>query len=167
MEASISCFTSDGVHLIFGFVELEAVFELTLPFGVGGEGVSLGRPARSVKLQQFIGHVLHGLLYSRLGLLPLLRAEAVEYRLHAFGLAVLLHQIQSRQRYIKPCAFGILQDHELGRTTVFLRNLLQPLILADAMFHVDDVVADGEMAEVGEERADLGFLLLWTPERNF
>jgi hypothetical protein len=35
------------------------------------------------------------------------------------------------------------------------------------MFHVDDVVADGEMAEVGEERADLGFLLLWTPERNF
>ena len=32
----------DGAHLVVGLVELEGIFELALPFGVGGEGVTLG-----------------------------------------------------------------------------------------------------------------------------
>ncbi len=104
----------DGVHLVFGLVELEAVFELALPFAVGREGVALGGLAHGVKLQQLLGHVFHGLLHARFGLLPLLRAQPIQYRLHALGRAILLHQIQAGQRYVKSRALGILQDHELG-----------------------------------------------------
>ncbi len=42
---------NDGVHLVFGLVELEAVFKLVLPFGVGSKGVAFGGLARGIKLQ--------------------------------------------------------------------------------------------------------------------
>ena len=102
----------DGVHLVFGFVELEAVFELALPLGVGGEGVPLGRAARGVELQEFLGHVLHGLLHASLGFLPLLRAQAVQHRLHAFGGTILLHQVEARERHVeaRPSAYSRIMN---------------------------------------------------------
>ena len=80
----------------------------------GGKAWPAARLARGVELEQLVGHVLHGLLHARLGLLPLLRAQPVQYRLHALRRAILLHQVESRERHIKPRAFGVLQDHELG-----------------------------------------------------
>ena len=163
----VALHVEDGVHLIFGLAELEGVLELALPFGVGGERVALGSLARGVKLQQLLGHVLHGLLHARLGLLPLLRAQPVEHRLHAFRRAILLHQVEPGQRNIQPRAFGVLQHHELDGAAVFLRNLLQPLVLADAVLDVHHVIADREIAKVGEKRRDLRLLALRMRQRNF
>ena len=150
--------SSDGVHLVFGLAELEGVFELALPFGVGGEGVALSGLAHGVELQQLLGHVFHGLLHARLGLLPLLRAQAIEHRLHALGRAILLHQVEPRQRNVQPRALGVLQHHELGGAAVFLRNFLQSLVLADAVLDVHDVIADRKIAKVGEKGRDLRLL---------
>ncbi len=157
---------NDRVHLVFGFAELEGVLELALPFAVGGERVALGGLARGVELEQLLGHVLHGLLHARLGLLPLLRAQPIQHRLHAFGRAILLHQVEPRERDIQPRAFGVFQHHELGGAAVFLRNLLQPLVLADAMLDMHHVIADGEIAKVGEEGRDLRLLPLRMGQRN-
>ena len=157
----------DGVHLVFGLAELEGVFELALPFGVGRKGVACGGLARGVKLQQLLGHVLHGLLHARLGLLPLLRAQPIQNRLHALGRAILLHQVEAGQRHVEPRALGVLQHHELGGAAVLLRNLLQALVLADAVLDVHHVVADGEIAKIREKRRDLGLLPLRTRQGNF
>ena len=119
-----------------------------------------------VELEQLLGHVLHGLLHARLGLLPLLRAQPVEHRLHAFRRAILLHQVEARERNVQPRALGVLQHHELGGAAVFLRNLLQPLVLADAVLDVHDVIADREIAKVGEKGRDLRLLPLRMRQRN-
>ena len=118
--------------------------------------------ARGVELEQLVGHVLHGLLHARLGLLPLLRAQPVQHRLHALRRAVLLHQVEARERHVEPRALGVLQHHELGGGAVFLRNFLQPLVLADAVLDVHHVIADREIAEVGEKRRHLRLLPLRT-----
>ena len=65
----------DGLGLIFGFVELESVFELTDEFVAGGESVSLGHFAFGVELEKFVGHVFHGLADAGFGFGPGLRAE--------------------------------------------------------------------------------------------
>ena len=157
---------NNRVHLVFGFVELEGVFELVLPFGVGGKSMSLGGLAHRVELEQLFGHVLHGLFHAGFGLLPLLRAQPIQYRLHSFRGAVLLHQVQPGKWYIQACALGVFQDHELGRAAVFLGNLLQSLVLANAVLDVHHVIADGEIAEIGQERRDFGLLPLRMRQRD-
>ena len=52
--------------------------------------------------------------------------------------------------------FSELEDHELDGEAV-LHNLLQPLILRDAVLDVDHVIADGEIAKIGDEGRGLGF----------
>ena len=51
----------DGLGLVFGFVEFEGVFEFAEPFVAGRKGVSDGGFALGVELEQFVGHVFHGL----------------------------------------------------------------------------------------------------------
>ena len=133
----------------------------------GAKAMALGASAHRIELEQFVGHVFHGLLHARLGLLPLRRAQPVQNRLHAFRRAILLHQVEPRERHIQPRAFGVLQDHELGSCAVFLRNFLQPLVLSDAVFDVHDVVADREIAKVREKCRHLRLLPLRTSQRNF
>src|SRR5450631_3728294 len=69
----------DGGELIVGFVVVEGVFELTLELVVRRECMTLRGLALCIELEQFVSHVLHGLLDARLGLGPLLRAESIEY----------------------------------------------------------------------------------------
>ena len=63
---------------------------------------------------------------------------------------------------------GELQDHELDGEAV-LHNLFQALVLRDAVLDVDHVIADGEVAKVGDKgrglrslrlgaRGDIGFV---------
>ena len=56
--------------LVVGFAVFECIFELAHPFVVGGEAVALRRLALRIKLEQLLGHVLHCLADTRLGLGP-------------------------------------------------------------------------------------------------
>ena len=84
-----------------------------------------------------------------------------EGRLCAFRRPILLHQVKARKRHIQTRALGILEQHEFG-VAVALINLLQPVILPDAVFHMDHVVTNLEIAKIGKECRDLGFLPLRT-----
>ena len=115
--------------------------------------------AFGVELEEFVGHVFHGLAHAGFGLGPGLRAEMTERGLGAFGRTVFLDQVEARERDVEARAFGVFEQHELG-VAVALIDFFQALILADAVFDVDDVVADLQVAEVGEERGDFRFLAL-------
>ena len=151
--------------LVFGLAEFEGVFELAHPFVVGREGMALGGLALGVELEQFVGHVLHGLAHARFGLGPGRRAQMVQYRLGPFRRTVLLHQVETRQRDIKTRAFGIFQQHEF-RVAVALVDFLQPLVLPDAVLDVDHVVANLQVAEIGEKCRSLRFLTLGTRDHR-
>ncbi len=121
------------------------------------DGVALG-----VELEQLAGHVLHGLAHARLGFGPLLRAKPVEHRRGpGVGGAVFLNQVEARERNVELGALGELENHELDGEAV-LRDLLEPLVLRDAVLHVDHVVADAEIAEVGDEGRGLRSLGIGT-----
>ena len=74
-----------------------------------------------------------------------------------FGGAVLLHEVEARERHVEARGLGVLEDHELGVCAVGLRDFFQSLVLADAVLDVDNVVVDGEIAEVGDEGGGLRF----------
>ena len=83
----------------------------------------------------------------------------IQDRLRAFGGAILLHQIQSRERDVELRALGILEQHELG-VAVALVDLFQSLILPNSVLHVNNVVADLQIAEIREKCRGLRFLPL-------
>ena len=110
-----------------------------------------------IKLQQLGGHVLHGLSYAGLGSGPLLRAKPVQHRRGAgIGRAVFLDQVEPSERNVELGSLGEFQDHELDRKPVLL-DLLQALVLRDAMLHMNDVVADAEIAKVRDKGRGLRF----------
>ena len=121
--------------------------------------MTLRHLALRIELQQFVGHVLHGLADARLGLRPRRRAQMVQRRLRALRRAIFLHQVEPRERHVEPRALGIFQQHELG-VAIALIDFLQPLILPDAVLDVHHVVADLQIAEVGKKRRDLRLLPL-------
>ena len=82
-------------------------------------------------------------------------------RLCAFRRPVFLNQVEPRQRNIEPCAFRILQQHELG-VAIALVDFLQALILPNAVLDVDHVIAHLQVAEVGKECGNLGLRALRT-----
>ena len=89
-----------------------------------------------------------------------------EHRLRPFGGAILLHQIKTRQRHIKPCPFGVLQQHELRRA-ITLIDFFQTLVLADSVLHVNHVVAHLKITEIRKKCGDLGLLPLRPRDYSF
>ena len=109
-----------------------------------------------VELEQFVGHVVHGLLDAGLGLGPLLRAELVQDgRGAGVGGAIFLDEVEARERDVELGLLGEFEDHEFDGEAV-LHDFFQAQILRDAVLDVDDIVADGEVAEVGDEGGGLG-----------
>ena len=151
---------ADGGELVVGFAIVEGVFKFLLEFIVLGEGSALRGGALGIELEQFTGHVLHGFAHSGLGLDPLLRTEFVEHRGGAgVGGAVFLDQVKARERDVELGLLGEFQDHELDRERV-LHDFFEALILRDAVLDVDDIVADGEVAKIGDEGRGLRALRL-------
>ena len=117
-----------------------------------------------VELDQLGGHVGHGFLDAGLGLLPGLRAQLVEDgRGAGLGGAVLLDEVEAGERDVELGGVGELEDHQLELGCLYAAGAggvvldgAQAAVLGDAVFYVDDVVADGEVAEVGDEGGGLG-----------
>ena len=151
---------SDGVELIVGFGVVEGLFKLHLKLVVNVESGSLGGLTLGVELKEFVGHVGHGFLDASLGLGPLLGAEFVEHgRGASVGGAVFLDEVEAREGHVETGLIGELEDHELDGDAVLL-NLFEADVTADAVLDMDDVVADGEVAEVGYEGGGFGFARL-------
>ncbi len=122
--------------------------------------MALGGLALGVELEQLVGHVGHGLLDAGAGLGPLLRAELVEDRRGAgVGRAIFLNEVEAGERDVEARLLGEFEDHELDFETVLL-DLFEADVAADAVLDVDDIIADGEVAEVGDEGRGLGLARL-------
>ena len=142
----------DGGDLVVGLVEVEGVFELALHVGVGREGSAERGLALRVELEQLGGHVGHRLLDAGLGLLPALGAELVELRRGAgVGRAIFLDEVEAREGNVELGLVGELEDHEFERRCVVFFDDAQAAVAGDAVLDVDDVISDGEIAEVGDE----------------
>ena len=151
LRLHVALHVGDGLRLVVGLVVFEGVFELLHPLGVGGEDMTLRSLALRVELEQFVGHVLHRLADAGLGFGPGGRAEMIQDRLRAFRRTILLHQVEASERHVETRGFGVLEQHEF-RGAIALIDFFQALVLANAVFHVDDVVSDLQVAEVGKER---------------
>ncbi len=149
---------ADGGDLVVGFVVVERVFEFLLELVVGREGCAFHGLALGVELEQLGGHVLHGLAHAGLGFLPLLRAKPVEDGCGTgVGGAVFLDQVEAREGDVELGLLGEFENHEFDGEAV-LHDFFQALVLGDAVLDVDDVVADWEVAKVGDEGRGLGAL---------
>ena len=80
-------------------------------------------------------------------------------RLGAFRGAILLHQIEAGERNVEAGGFGKFEQHEFGGAVAMV-DFFQSLVLADAVFDVHDVIANLQIAEVGEKGGDFGFRAL-------
>src|SRR5512138_1032948 len=76
--------------------------------------MALDELALGVQSQQLIGHVAHGALGFRLGLLPADSAKFVERRLMTLSARVPLHQIEPFDRNVKLRFVGVIEQHELA-----------------------------------------------------
>ncbi len=119
----VALHVGDGLRLVTGLVVFERVLKLLHPFGIGWKNVPACGLALRIKFDQFVGHVLHRLAHTRLGLSPSLRAEVIQNWLRALCRAIFLHQIKPSQRNIEPRRVRIFQHHEF-RNAVALVNLL-------------------------------------------
>ena len=70
--------------------------------------------------------------------------------------AVFLDEVEAGERDVELGLVSELEDHQLQRRLAMLLNDAQAAVLRDAVFDVDHIVADGEVAEVGDEGGGLG-----------
>src|SRR5258707_12048154 len=70
--------------------------------------------------------------------------------------AVPLNEIHTFEGNVEARIFGILQQHELAAMSAGF-DLAKPLELADAMVHMDNVVAGLQLGKIGEEAGRANF----------
>ncbi len=138
----------DGVRLIDRELPLERILEFLLPVRIGRKGIARHRPARGVELEQLLGHVAHGFLHARLGLLPRRPAQAVERR--ARGTGVLLNEIEPLDRDEELVFSGVAQLHELLRRQANVDSL-EADEHTDPVVHVHHEVVDLQVSEIRQK----------------
>ena len=70
--------------------------------------------------------------------------------------AIFLDEVEAGERDIELGLVGELENHQLQRRLAGFLDHAQAAVLRDAVLDVDDVIADGEVAEVGDEGGGLG-----------
>ena len=143
-----------GLLLIRCLVERELFAEsLVLDF-VDGVGDALAGLAPGIDRQQFGGHVAHLLGGLALGLLPGIRAQAMQRCGVGIGARVAHDQMQRCHRHVQLGAVGIFQRQELGLGIVDVQRL-QAQIAAHAVVDMDHRRADAELGEVLDDKVGI------------
>ena len=120
-----------------------------LPGRVLGKGVALGQLAGGVDVQELGGDFFGGLLGLLLGSRPVGGAQAAEPRSALAHAHVLLYAADLINRDVE-AVFARVADRQVFAFAGALGHLNDALELADAVLHVDDVVAP---LEVGQKRS--------------
>ncbi len=76
--------------------------------------------------------------------------------MRTFEHAVTLNEIHAFERNVEARIFGVLQEHELAAVSAGL-DLAKSLELADAVIHVDHVVAGLQLGKIAEETRGANF----------
>src|SRR6266850_673204 len=141
---------ADGGDLVVSFLEFESVLELALKIAVRRKRKSRRRFALRVESEQLIGHVFDRFARARFARIPGGAAEFIQRRMRTLEHTVVLDQIHSLQRDIKPRVVGVFEEHELAAMPVGF-DQAKPFELTDAVVHVHDEIAGLQLGEVAEE----------------
>ena len=139
-----------GGKLVFGFSELEGVFELALPVGIRRKREAVGHAALGVELQQLIRHVLHLGLDARFAGGPRRSAEPIERRTGFSRAPVLFDQVHARERDVKLRVACVFEQHEIA-LLLALHDFADADEFPYAVRDVDHVLAGLQIGEVGGE----------------
>ena len=130
----------DRFDLVRGFFIVERRIEF-----MGQGTVLLVRLATNdfpvgIQLDEFVGHVLNGFLDARLGFGPRGASQFVEGRSHVVAAPEFLDLVQPVQRHVEGVPSCKFQD-EIVAFKALHGQTPEPLVPADTMLHVDDVVS--------------------------
>ena len=135
-------------ELVIGLGIREAVLEFMLPDRILREGIAFFVHPRCRHAYQFLSHIVHGFLRSRLGLLPLAAGKLVQSWRHAISSDVLLEHPQLIHRDVKrvltcilyfevillhPLDDQLLYAHELADTVAFMNYIVAFLHVREAL----------------------------------
>ena len=107
------------------------------------------RRAPPVDVEQFRGDVVGLAGGAPLGLVPLVRSEAVQGRVIGVRAGVAGDEVQRRDRHVEPRFLGVFEGEELLGVPVDLQGL-EPEVAADAVVDVHDRRADGQFRQVAD-----------------
>ena len=133
-------------ELIGRLVERKRLFELPLPGCVGREGDAGPTLPHGLQADHVGGHVGHRPLHRELLLFPTRAADLGEFRGELRAAHVFLDEFDAGGRHVDPRALGELDIEELLGPPVLLQEL-EPLVAADAMRDVNDVIPLVEVEE--------------------
>ncbi len=139
----------DRGRLIGRLVERERGFELAEAVVGGRERVAGQGGALRVELQQLLGERADVALDLAGRDLPRLPAELVELRAVALGAHVALHLAEPIDREVERAAV-VLELQRLDVRGADHREALEPVVPPHAVALVDEVVAGGELREIGD-----------------
>ena len=147
----------NGAALVGRLLIREGVLELPLPRRIGGKCEALRRAALRVERDEFVGDVLDGSARARLRLDPLRAAHAVQTRRLALRSDVFLQESHLIGRHEELVVAAVLDVQIVFLDAAHIERF-DTQILADAMIHMDDVIADVDLAEVCNTLFLRGFL---------
>lgn len=137
----------DAAELILRFLVFKPAFKIILPFAVRAESEAGGRHPFAVEDGQLPGDVLDRAAHPCFGFLPFLAAEAVEPDLYVVLCAdVFAYQVKLGDRDIEGVSLVVLELKVVLDDPLYLK-LVHPLVDADAMRRMYDVIAGGEFGQ--------------------
>ena len=143
----------DGARLVGGLVEGKARLERAVVVVGGRERVPREGRALGVEAQELVGHLAHLARDARLGAGERAAPELVELRRRALAAHVLAELVEPPDRQIQLVAASVLDGDEVDGVASGDRLVDEPLVAADPVLGVHDVVAEREAPQVFEEGA--------------
>ena len=155
LSTEIGDHLDDGLGLVGGLLEREAVGESLVFEFARRELQTAPRLALRVKIEQFGGHIAHllGRPASRAG--PLVGAEVVQRRGLGRTAGIARHVVQCVHRDIQSIAAQVLEDQELPGLAADLHRL-QPDVAADPILLVHHRRAGGERLQIAQYGVRVG-----------
>ena len=137
----------DRAALVRRLLIRKGILKLSLPRCIGGKGEALRRAPLRVKLDELVGNVLDGGARARLRLDPLRAAHAVQARHGALRADVLLQEPHLIGRHEELVVAAVLDVQVVLLDAAHIERF-DAEVLADAVVHMDDVIADVDLAKV-------------------
>ena len=143
----------NGRRLIRRFLEAKALGKGFIVMLVETEAVTLARGALGIQMQQLGRGIAYLLGGARLGLVPGVAAQAMQWCLLRRPAGVAADQMQLRHWHIQRCAIGVFDVQELGAAFAQV-EMGQALIATDAVLQMYYRVAGTQLGDVAQHALD-------------
>ena len=148
----------NGGQLVGGFLKREVVGKALVVLFRVGEAEALARGAAGIYVEQFGSDIANFLGGLATRLLPLIRAQAVQWRTVVIAAGIAGNQVQVGDRHVQGCLVGVLQYQKLG-LLIFNGQVGKTPIAADAVVDMNHRRAFAQLGQVSDDRvAQIGRL---------